>query len=132
MTKRSFILLSIFIVVVILGGTFITVYKLYWNEQIKNYVLDLATCGFLSETSCENNPKCEPIYRQIDSAQKTVEFERCQFIPERKKQGLAQAKTLCEQTGGSWERLKSGYYCNCVSNGQNKIWDKDKGCQSIE
>jgi len=131
MTKRTFILLFIFLFLVIFGGTFIAVWKLYWNEEIRNYVVNLATCSLLSESVCLENPKCEPIYRQNSSIGNTVEFEECKLIPDYKKKSLATDEQLCNKTGGQWQRLKSGYYCNCVSLERRLVWIKGQGCQPM-
>ena len=129
MTKRTFVLLSIFIFLVIFGGVFMSVYKLYWNERIVNYINELKVCGFLAESACQSNTKCEAIYKENSRLGKFVEYDKCQLIPEHKKNNLSQAQELCKKTNGEWEKLKTGYYCNCVLNGNVLVWDKDSGCK---
>jgi len=125
MSKRTFILFSTFIVIAVLGGLFMAAYQLYWHEKINNYIYEIATCGLQNESSCLENPRCEPIYRPFEK-NGNADFDKCKLIPDFKKQSLSTAKLLCDQTGGKWEKIKYGEYCNCSI--IKKVYIKEQGC----
>lgn len=128
--KRTSVLLVVFLGLLLVGGIFIATWKLYWQEYLRGYIDKLTVCNYLDETACQKTVKCEPIYRPavVGGA---VEYAHCQQISDYKKQTLQAAQILCAQTGGEWQSLKSGDYCNCRALDQSKVWLKGLGCQEF-
>jgi len=129
MTQRVTKLIIVLVVLLVVGGIFSAVYKLYWESKIQNYAYSLDTCQQLSEERCLENSKCQPVYKLSSGENNILVFGTCSALTDNSKQKLNDAQALCQKTGGEWTRLKTGSYCNCSVVGVGVTWNKDKGCQ---
>ena len=123
MSKRTIILLSIFIALFILAGVLFFVYRNYSSSLLAGFFNDGGRCVNISdEGQCYQHDYCEGIY------DKESKFKYCQEVSDKVLAMNAKDQELCNETGGKWYRNKFGNFCLCQNSHK---FDQDKGC-SIE
>ena len=131
MSKRTIVLLSIFIVIAIIGSIFIYLYREQTNALIRYYISKITVCGnILNEENCFAKDFCEGIYGPSCPDCQDLGFKRCQRIPLKTLFELEKEKKLCQDTSGEWYRNKLGNFCLCQQAGIDKTFNKTEGCVS--
>lgn len=129
MSSRTIIIFSIFIAVVMVGTTFIFLYRDQVDLLIAKYVAKITICGNIVGTeACFANPACQGIYGPTCPDCQDSEFQRCQKISIQARHQIEQEKTLCQATAGNWYQNERGNFCLCGPVGVDKIFNKTLGC----
>ncbi|RJQ31419.1 hypothetical protein C4572_02440 [Candidatus Parcubacteria bacterium] len=123
MTRRTYILFSILVGLLIFAGFFMGLWNFLWEEKEADYTLALQKCDLLSESNCLANPKCEPIYSNLENK---LNFLDCKEIEINKKKLNNKSEELCQATSGKWQNTKLGPYCQCPF---GKTWQTTEGCK---
>lgn len=88
---------------------------------ITTIYLPRGACESLSENACQSQNSCQAIYAQ------DKKFLRCITLSQESLQENKRQKELCSSTGGKWEKIEFGRYCDCSS--QGKYFRAQLGCQ---
>ena len=129
MSKQTYIIFSVFVIIAVVGGIFIYFYRDYVDDFIGQYIAKITICGNISsEADCYARDFCEGIYRPSCPDCSDLEFIRCQRIPLKVLIQVEKEKKLCQDSGGQWYRNKLGNFCLCQKAGVNKVFNKEEGC----
>ena len=78
-------------------------------------------CAKLAKDACLKQSSCQAIYNQDGT------FSSCIELSSEVLSDLSEDKSLCANTGGEWQKIQYGAFCNC--SGINKVFKPQEGCR---
>ena len=78
-------------------------------------------CAELAKDACPKQSSCQAIYNQDGT------FSSCIELSSDAISDLSEDKSLCVNTGGEWQKIQYGAFCNC--SGINKVFKPQEGCK---
>lgn len=78
-------------------------------------------CAELTKDECLKQSSCQAIYNQDGS------FSLCIELSSDVLSDLNDDRSLCVNTGGEWQKIQYGAFCNC--SGINKVFKPQEGCR---
>ncbi len=78
-------------------------------------------CAELAKDACLKQPSCQAIYNQDGT------FSSCIELSSEVLSDLSEDKSLCVNTGGDWQKIQYGAFCNCSK--INKVFKPQEGCR---
>lgn len=80
-----------------------------------------AFCPSYNEAQCAQESECQSIFREDRS------FSHCIALTQEELEVLRFDRQLCQKTGGAWQRIPAGAFCNCSK--INKTYSPGGGCK---
>ena len=78
-------------------------------------------CAELVKDACLKQSSCQAIYNQDGT------FSSCIELSSEVLSDLSEDKSLCVNTGGDWQKIQYGAFCNCSK--INKVFKPQEGCR---
>ena len=129
MQTRAVVIFSIFVVVALIFVIFFYFYRGYTDVLVSSYVDKISACDQINnEDECFNRESCLGIYAPSCLNCNDLVFQSCQKISSAMAESIKSQQSVCDSTGGVWQKNKLGSFCSCQSVGINKVFNKQLGC----
>lgn len=128
MKPRTVFIFAAFMALAMLAIIFTFAYNGFMGQKLQNYIRQIAQCSYLDEKTCGKNPQCQPIFKQYTDKNGAVDFKNCVYLSQTAQTQNNKDKQLCATTGGQWQAIKYGSYCDCQAQSNTMSYEVGRGC----